>query len=59
MDAYQFAELLLTEDRTLIHRAAGALLADAGRRDPEELQRFLDRHGDRLPPTMRVAVARY
>ncbi len=58
-DTFAIAELLLGDDHDLIHKAAGAWMREAGKREPERLLRFLDEHAPAMPRTMlRYAIER-
>lgn len=48
----ELAETLLDDKEPLIHKASGWMLREAGKRSPEELTAFLDRHAHRMPRTM-------
>lgn len=48
----QLAELYLTHKHDLIHKAAGWMLREQGKRDVAPLLSFLDRHAHEMPRTM-------
>jgi len=59
-EAYAVAERLFADPHDLIHKAVGWLLREAGKTDPRRLERFLRRHGPRIPrTTVRYAIERF
>jgi 3-methyladenine DNA glycosylase AlkD len=57
---YEIAASLFAVEDDLIHKAAGWLLREAGKRDPERLARFLLEHGPAVPrTTLRYAIERF
>ena len=61
LDAAYGVVLSLVDDREdLIHKACGWLLREAGKTDSGRLERFVRRHGPRLPRTaLRYAIERF
>lgn len=55
---FDLAALLCVDPDPSVHKAAGIFLAHAGKRDPEELQRFLDQHTSSMPATARRLATR-
>lgn len=51
-DTYRYAEFLLSDKEDLIHKVSGWMLREAGKRDTDRLEKFLDIHIDKLPRTM-------
>ena len=58
-DTFRIAEILLHDDEELIQKAVGGWLREAGKQDPERLERFLDDHAATMPRTaLRHAIER-
>jgi 3-methyladenine DNA glycosylase AlkD len=56
-DTFKIAEMLLKDDQDLIHKATGGWLREAGKKDPEKLLGFLDKHAATMPRTaLRYAI---
>jgi len=56
-DTFKIGELLVNDDHDLINKATGGWLREAGKRDPERLLRFLDKHAATMPRTaLRYAI---
>ena len=51
-NTFWLAERVLGDREDLMHKAAGWMLREAGRRDPDALRDFLARHATRMPRTM-------
>jgi 3-methyladenine DNA glycosylase AlkD len=51
-DTFAIAELLVNDKEDLIHKAAGGWVREAGKKDPQRLLDFLDKHAATMPRTM-------
>jgi len=59
-DTLKLVQLVLKDNEDLIHKAAGWMLREAGKRDAGALKGFLKTHGKSMPRTMlRYAIERF
>ncbi len=58
--AYRIASRLFGDQEDLMHKAVGWLLREAGKTDMDRLERFLLKHGPKIPrTTVRYAIERF
>jgi len=58
-DTFRIAEILLHDEHELVRKATGSWLREAGKRDPDRLVRFLEKHAATMPrTTLRYAVGK-
>jgi 3-methyladenine DNA glycosylase AlkD len=58
-DTFRIARQLMDDSHDLIHKATGWMLREVGKRDPSQLDAFLDEHAHEMPRTaLRYAIER-
>jgi hypothetical protein len=51
-DSFELAKILRHDDHDLIQKATGWMLREAGKKEPQQLLRFLEQHAATMPRTM-------
>jgi 3-methyladenine DNA glycosylase AlkD len=60
IDTFAISEKLLNHRHDLIHMAVGWMIREAGKRDKEQLETFLDEYAKKMPrTTLRYAIERF
>jgi 3-methyladenine DNA glycosylase AlkD len=56
-DTFGIAEILVNDTEEVVQKAVGSWVREAGKRDPQRLKQFLDRHAATMPRTiLRYAI---
>ena len=56
-DTFAIAEILVGDKEEVVQKAVGSWVREAGKRDPQRLRQFLDRHAAAMPRTiLRYAI---
>jgi DNA alkylation repair enzyme len=59
-DTFAIAELLINDHETLVQKAVGGWIREAGKRNPARLRAFLDHHAATMPrTTLRYAIEHF
>lgn len=58
--AFQYAQVLLTDEEDLMHKAVGWMLRETCKHNEKPLLQFIDKHGKKMPRTMlRYAIEKF
>src|SRR5690606_259708 len=59
-DTIALSEILINDSEDLMHKAVGWMLRETGKRSPETLRGFLDKHAGTMPrTTLRYAIEKF